>query len=442
MRRRSPFMMGLLVLSMTGMILVGTTSARATGTDLSTQAGIESYLVSIGVNPLDAVWQTGMKNYAGPSCPGAGWNCTRTNNPVVQFAPAGGTNVYSCGGSDCVAVQSVQAAAGPVNNNASCKRSDKGQASVTQTCDIAQENTTKNNDANVEMNIEQNNGSTQTARQSARVVQTNDSGDNHSHITEKVTQKSSISGGGTQDQEAHQGATVDQTSASGDNASAITQQQNQQETASGGGSITQLQNTTPGADDLCDLPSDALTHQQKNECAILNQNFPIAGAGRNDSTLTQKITEKATASKTGDLVQTQGTPTGGQSGDKGQHSSGISTSHATQAMTQQETYTEVSNVISRSSDTGDPRCCQDQDSNPNDQAFITQNTNQSSSPPNAEQNAFLLGHCDSTGNCNVKQTAVTDDDSLTQTCTGNFCDVVIFCFGGEGEGFCEPGGEG
>src|SRR5438093_6065282 len=88
------------------MTLGGGTGAGASETvDLTTKAGINSYLTSIGVDPASAVWQQSLLNYAGPSCPGAGWNCVGTDAPVVQIALPGGSNLFSCGGADCLVIQ-------------------------------------------------------------------------------------------------------------------------------------------------------------------------------------------------------------------------------------------------------------------------------------------------------------------------------------------------
>ena len=63
--------------------------------DLSSMAKIRHYLRSIGVDPRDVVIQRGHRNYAGPHCPGKGWNCTRATR-VVQIATASGQNQFKC----------------------------------------------------------------------------------------------------------------------------------------------------------------------------------------------------------------------------------------------------------------------------------------------------------------------------------------------------------
>src|SRR5919201_2019953 len=126
------------------MTLVGGAQAGASGIiDLSTPAAIKQYLISIGVNPATAVWQQSLKNYAGPSCPGSGWNCVGTKAPVVQLAPPGGTNIFDCRGKKCLVVQSTPRSG---QNSADCKRTGQD---TSQSCSITQNNTKSTNSANI-----------------------------------------------------------------------------------------------------------------------------------------------------------------------------------------------------------------------------------------------------------------------------------------------------
>ena len=79
--------------------------------NLNTRAGAARYLRAIGVDPRGLVIQRGARNYAGPSCPGAGWACTSTAHPVVQIAAAGGKNTFLCTTGSCAVVQTTAAAA-------------------------------------------------------------------------------------------------------------------------------------------------------------------------------------------------------------------------------------------------------------------------------------------------------------------------------------------
>jgi len=47
------------------------TLARAKSVDLSSVPKIKTFLRSLGIDPSRAVIQRGVRNYAGPNCPGA-----------------------------------------------------------------------------------------------------------------------------------------------------------------------------------------------------------------------------------------------------------------------------------------------------------------------------------------------------------------------------------
>src|SRR5437764_15367760 len=66
--------------------------------DLSTRAGVTQYLVAHGIDPTGVVIQRGARNYAGPTCPGKGWTCTRAAR-VVQIS-SGSSNQFQCSASD------------------------------------------------------------------------------------------------------------------------------------------------------------------------------------------------------------------------------------------------------------------------------------------------------------------------------------------------------
>src|SRR5688572_1468243 len=99
--QRSPRQVGLAAVTAltltTALTIVAASAAHADHRpDLSSPAAIESYLESIGVDPSEAVWQQGLRNYAGPSCPGVGWTCVAADAPIVQIALSGGANVFEC----------------------------------------------------------------------------------------------------------------------------------------------------------------------------------------------------------------------------------------------------------------------------------------------------------------------------------------------------------
>src|SRR5215213_6741936 len=79
---------------------VGAGAARTTtkhAINLSTNAGVKQYLRSLGISPRGVVIQRGARNYAGPNCPGKGWNCTRSHK-VVQIAAAAAARVRAGAG--------------------------------------------------------------------------------------------------------------------------------------------------------------------------------------------------------------------------------------------------------------------------------------------------------------------------------------------------------
>ena len=113
-------------------------------------------------------------------------------------------------------------------------------------------------------------------------------------------------------------------------------------------------------------------------------------------------------------------------------------------MNQQETATGTfaSGPLDRTQDTGDPRCCQFQENNLDDRAFITQKTDQTASPPIDDQFATLQGDCDTTGLCILDQSATTDYDHKTNSDSGMILHEGIECFGAGEEGGCEVVGFG
>jgi hypothetical protein len=431
-------------LTLAAALLVGTASAAGANPlpDLSTRAAIEQYLVSVGVDPADAVWQTGLKNYAGPSCPGLGWNCARANKPIVQIAAPLGTNLFACGGVDCVVVQTALKGG---NNGAGCERTDKHANPALQVCLIAQTNDGNPNSSNtavINQSIQQSTGSAQDARQVARITQENTLGRNIAGIHQVIGQTQNQSGGdATQSQEAHQASTVEQLTETGGNSSNVDQRQDQNQRVSRGGTVSQIQNAEMGPDFLlCDRPEDASFDQQKNQCVeVLQTSSLVPGAGGpNSSNLKQGISESQTASNSSNVDQDQGNSCHclGQEGTVEQFSSAPSRSDADQTAVQVQRATGDPSP-SQFKDIGDPRCCQVQEDNPNNTAHIIQKTNQSASSPAAIQGALLVGECVTSGSCTVFQAATVNGETTTNdSCTDeSACFEVLVCeSAGENEG--------
>jgi hypothetical protein len=425
------------VLSLAAALTIITAPAASgdDGPDLSSRAGIESYLISIGVDPAEAVWQESGRNYAGPSCPGIGWDCAPASVPIVQLAAPLGTNLFECSGPNCIA---IQVALGAGQNDADCERGDKHEDVAVQTCLITQMNTTGNNNAVINQSIEQK-GADVTARQVGRIEQMNGSGKNLAGFHQVITQSSQVRGT-EQSQEAHQAATLDQDTTTGSNTSNIDQRQNQTQRASDSASIEQFQNTMVGTDVTCDRPEDVTFDQMKNQCAEVMQDSSLTSGGVIRSDLQQTIEESQSASNSPSADQQQGNACHclGQQGDVDQHSSAPVHSEDIQETRQSQTAAGVPEAgLTQFKDVGDPRCCQVQGINPNSTAHITQKTDQMASSPNAIQEAILVGDCVTTGTCTVFQSATVNGETTTNDdCTDqSFCSEVLVCESvGEGEG--------
>jgi hypothetical protein len=451
--QRSPRQVGLTavtVLTMAFALTIVTGPVAVAGPPLSCAEDIPAYLVGIGVNPNDAakaICQEGLRNYAGPACPGKGWNCVKANVPIVQIANLGGTNLFYCTALNCLV---VQVAHNGGQNASACERRVEGPTETLMFCSITQATGPGTNAATISQHIQQSKGVTQRAREVARITQVNETGSNIARIIQGIGQ-SSRAKGGLQLQEAHQAATVTQTtehddsletSTLGNNTSNIRQTQDQLQRASGG-SIEQKQNTEPGSDPapgdfFCDgslLGGTPAFDQEKNQCAEVTQHSSLVPGvgGANRSTLTHQIGQRQTAEGTGTVSQSQGASSTGEGGVKDQLSSGVSTGTATQDMLQDQTAPPDASV-SQTQNTGDPRCCWAQFGNPANSAEIIQVTNQSSSSGGI-QSARLQADCDSSGTCHVEQSATTNNESGMNDCTNSSCHEELTCFEGEGS-FC------
>jgi hypothetical protein len=215
--------------------------------DVSSKAKVHQYLRSIHVNPKGVVIQRGQRNYAGPHCPGKGWNCT-TARKVIQIATAaparagrsfnvtGGTNVASCvkltGSSQTCSI--IQVAGNGFSN----------KATVTQV--IGQS------------------GQTLNGTQGAQVTQTSTNGSNTVQLDQVIGQLSvSFAGSVNQSQTSTQTFNITQTSTSGAQMIKATQTSGQAETGPNATAGTQF------------------------ATGLLEAHFSQASAGLSNFTLTQ-----------------------------------------------------------------------------------------------------------------------------------------------------------
>src|SRR5438094_254402 len=242
MRKKIATIIATLGLLLTAVVPAGaaaSTPDRAAA-DLSSLPAIEAYLVSIGVDPGSVVVQEGPLNYAGPSCPGDGWNCTAATRVVQIGTGRSGANIFDCLPSinatipalnECLIVQS--SVLDPLEtstslNSASCN-ADMSDGSGKSKCTIRQQSKKGNNNANINQRINQRGGSPQTATEDAEITQTSDTGKNTARITQSIQQTLDVDP--TQQQQARQTAKITQNSVSGNNSADLQQTMLQVENA-------------------------------------------------------------------------------------------------------------------------------------------------------------------------------------------------------------------
>jgi hypothetical protein len=378
---------------------------------LTSQASVDRYLTSIGVNPRTVVVQRGRHNYAGPRCPGKRWTCTKASR-VVQISSHGGGNAFECSpaGSGtnpatntCVIVQSSTSGA----NVATCRMRDDGMT-VAQSCSITQTNQQGANRATVELFARTRDGSTQDARQTVTVQQTNATGRNSLHSLQSIDGVVR-SFDPAQTQEGHQTLALRQTSSSGKNQALVGQFQSLLAKAHAHNGIVQRQNAADAGPNL------------------LADIVQTAAGGANSSLLKQLARYDASAkSKAGPVEQRQGSAAGGLKGNVDQTSTAPSTSRNFQR--------EDLDMRARTKGTltqvqfGPAECCTEQLGNAKNVFDIRQQSMLSSN--GGAQSSRINGSCITSGTCRVDQLQRTDDDfeKNRESCTGSVaspCSVFI-----------------
>jgi hypothetical protein len=407
----------------------GAESAAPSGSarNLSSVAAADGFLRAQGIDPSTAIHQLGARNYAGPSCPGAGWNCTSSSGrAVVQMAGSDGVNEYECtphsGGSQasdsCVVVQMATRGL----NDATCQEEVSGTA-PDASCSITQHNNKGDNEVDVDQEWQQQKGSTQSASQSAVVTQVNNRGHNSASVDQDISQLIENSAA-SQDQEAVQVACVQQDSQSGGNHAEVEQQvtQSEEESAS---NTTQYQNQNAGPDTTCGASSTTIS---PNLAAIVlqDENTPSAG-GRDSERVRQHLKQTQTSlPDSGSVYQQQGNnfDSGGLEAIPNQDTTGLAT--ATTGQFENQLQDSETPRHSRTQIQNDPihnPCCEGvQSSNPSDTFQLTQKGVQHADR-GATQLYDMQGDCDSSGTCTVKQTFVTNTASNTETCSPGPCSV-------------------
>lgn len=437
-----------IVALLTGFAWGGAVRASASGTesgDLASPQAIDQYLVSIGVDPGTAIWQVGLRNYVGPACPGAGWQCiASTHTAVVQEAPLDGVNAFTCSvdrgatsqsAARCVVVQvnagalftgrtalpsstnTTVASSPPGNNQANCQDA---------VCTIVQTNTTGQNQAHIHQQSDEQSGDTQTATETANVTQTNTTGQNHAQVQQQIHQQINDSAT-TQDQEATQFACIQQDSQSGQNQAHIEQQQQQHEKSSAAG-VTQTQNTIGQSTQTCPAPGGQTTSvSSPNLAALIEQNQQTTGdSGQNQGEIEQHLAQQQRSTiSSGTVTQQQGNSdefSGGLGGDMNQSSSGVSRATAQQNESQRQ-QARISNPTQTQFDPA--HCCTDQGTNSQDQFKINQEMSQNSGPT-AFQGYDVEGDCFTSGTCTVQEQISQNGQAVTPNCTSSEGETTCF----------------
>ena len=422
--------------------------------DLSTRGAVAKYLRSIHVDPKRVVIQRGLRNYAGSSCPGAGWTCTSTSHPVVQVASTAGRNVFQCASSSCAVVQSAPAAL--ATNTAKCIKT----TGISQSCSITQSSATANNEAIVVQIATKLTGLTQSASQTAQITQTASGGSTVANSnTACVLQKTTIDGSTavakkgmpiTVSLDAHQSISIKQDSLFGGNtvknataagggacdSATLTQDQSIMSKASGSGAITQKQNAAAGG------PNMLIDIGQNQSSGFLGSaTGPNTSAFHQTSNLTAVATTPA-----GPVTQTQSSLTGGLQATVNQFSQDnnapgpANTSTAIQDEVQCEhaqasgpqtcntpnppTYTFTQTQY------GPVRCCSEQANDPDDVFTINQSSTQDNDSGENQTNN-LEADCTTSGNCTATQTTTVDGTTTTNAQTGSDVHAETNCTGSE-----------
>jgi len=391
-------------------VMAGASSSAVGGAatvNVSTRAGVTSYLRSLGIDPRGVVVQRGAHNYAGPSCAGRGGTCTTARRVLQIAATASSTNKFVCtastGGTvsppnDCTI---IQVSSGGLNSAVCVEQST--DAAVTQNCKVNQSNTTGANKIAIGQGVSVKTGATQNATQYAGTVQSNGTGANSVKIGQGLSQ-STADPGGSQLQDGHQQVYVQQTSDTGANSAGISQSLALKAQAMGASSISQKQNTDGS------LNSNAWLSQTSN-------------SGRNSASVNQANAYDAHAGKADTATQQQGSSTGGLAVFFTQSSTGASSIRARQRENQNLHAEHVGSLTQ--TQYGPMWSDPDQGSNPGDTYAIDQSSIQNASK-GANQSDNEYAECDTSGHCTVNE-SIHQGGGANQknSCSGTFCDIGL-----------------
>ncbi len=391
--------------------LVASASLVATGSSARPGAGL--------------VVQSGAHNYAGPSCPGAGWNCT-TARHVLQLGAdnrfecgPGGTGTNSPDNQSCVISQS-----GP-RNEARCTERTRSDGAV-QVCSITQVGV--ENKAEVEQVVESLGGAAETASQTAKVDQSGATRKNELHLSQRVKQDARSLAGEAQD--IHQRADVTQNvGGNGDNKADVNQDQDQH--ARDGTTQSQNGDGLPSGFGDCDLSSSSAS--APNACANIEQ---TAGAGDNHNHLRQTIEQNGETKSV--ATQQQGSPHGGIDGRVHQ----VSSTGASRNDADQKKHQKLKGGPGSKQTLYDPTgCCGVGSSNGNSQSRETINqdvTQNASEGANATESIEIVGQSSSpAGGCKISHHAQNDGGNVNNSVSEQPCTPPLLL-----DTSCSSSGEG
>jgi hypothetical protein len=419
--------------------------------DVSTRTGAVRLLRGLGLNPRGFVIQRGAHNYAGPTCPGKGWTCTKATRVLQE----NGDNRFQCTSGDSGSSSSAPFDCTVVQMNggtAKCVEHTTTSTGVpiTQTCSITQgANPSGKNRATVDQSADQSNKGTlctQDVTQKAAVMQTNGgAGSNIASVEQEIEQTCDGNAGGgsiTQHQEGHQyitNLTQAISSGSGGNNAEVDQSQDQ-DTHAEKGTVTQNQNTddrsapcgfiVPAANSCVVYAQDASTGN--NTIDVDQQNNASERANGPASTVTQLQGCSSPTTKDCGIEQTghQNTaPTAKNTAEVDQ--GGIYTEKAPPGANEQQD--------PRAGGYGSDQCC-----GSNDSFVLRQIENLKTSDPNAEQGQENDVFDSSTGNVDTKSKITINNGSSTVSCSGSgTCSYTQQCTTTNSEGVitdCTPSG--
>jgi hypothetical protein len=459
------------IISLVAAVVLPYTAAAAqisNGFDVrSAIVAAEQELIELGISPSEAVFQIGARNYAGPSCPGEGWNCTNAST-VVQIGNGtvvGSTDYFQCyanvgtatpGPGSCTIVQINTTG----TNFAQCVESTSTNP-ANQSCNITQTNLSGTNQAFVNQVILQwQVEGPQSGTQTANVRQTNVTGGNESAAAQTVGQAESkfVSGftGALQTQEAHQRLFVCQGGASpcvnpstGTNKSGVDQNTFQLASVQfygvATGVIVQNQNTQFGPKSRAEVHQ---TSTDKTNNAALLQFSRQTGSVHNSWSSDEDDSPPATSGFLGPVTQQQGNGfkcgnAGGLCGFEFQNSTGVQTAFERQDEVQLLVGPRFPNAASQTQ-YGDEFCCATQIGGNNANLdIVSQSKAQFHTSSFTE--GFMQGHCFSPStdinhkSCLVTQLLNQNGTTTNNTCNGASCNIAIQCAqGGDASSTCVP----